>query len=191
MARKPRVEVAGGIHHVFARGNNRRRVFLDDTDRLRYLRLLGDVIARMGWHCLAYCLMDNHAHLLLETDEPNLGRGMQRLHGSYAQAFNRRHATVGHLFQGRFGSVHVEREAHLWSLSAYLALNPVAAGLVTSPDDWRWSSHGALARDAPPRWLAHDRLEDHVGALGGDPRHRYTEFVHAHRRRPPNSESGH
>jgi REP element-mobilizing transposase RayT len=92
--------VAGGVAHVFARGNRQQLIFLDATDRRRYLDLLGRVARRLRWRCLAYCLMDNHVHLLIETRLPNLGRGMRELHGDYAQLFNKRHDRSGHLFQG-------------------------------------------------------------------------------------------
>src|ERR687896_722074 len=105
MPRRPRQEVAGGINHVFARGNNRGHVFIDDTDRRAYLTTLGRVTRWKRWRCLAYCLMPNHVHLLLETPQANLGAGMQYLHGSYANEFNERHGRFGHVFQGRYGSV--------------------------------------------------------------------------------------
>jgi putative transposase len=104
MARKPREETEGGIFHVFARGNRRQRIYLDDVDRRRYLRLLQTVVAEQRWRCLAYCLMENHVHLLVETPAANLAGGMQRLHGWYAESFNARHRHVGHLFQGRYGA---------------------------------------------------------------------------------------
>src|SRR6476659_7057647 len=107
MARKLREEVAGGVQHVYARGNNRERVFFDYADRHCYLGILDRTVARTGWRCLAYWLMDNHVHLIVETPEPNLAPGMQRLHGEYAQMLNERHGRVGHVFQGRYGSVPV------------------------------------------------------------------------------------
>ena len=99
MPRRPREELADAIHHVYARGNDRRAIYLDDGDRAAYLAMLGRVVVMKGWRCLAYCLMDNHVHLLIETPEPNLGSGMQRLHGLYAQSHNERHGRSGHLFQ--------------------------------------------------------------------------------------------
>src|SRR3954453_14176723 len=88
MPRSLRPELAGGIHHVYARGACRQPIFLDDLDRRRYLATVARVVQRMSWRCLSYCLMGNHMHLLIETPQPNLGRGMQRLHGTYAQGFN-------------------------------------------------------------------------------------------------------
>jgi len=137
MARPLRLEFPGGIYHVTARGNERRWIFRDDADRLAFLDVLARVLDRFGWLCLAYCLMGNHYHLLVETPRPNLARGMRQLNGVYAQRFNRRHNRVGHLTQGRYGAVLVEGVVQLVIdelLEARLPLRPVgiAAGL-TSP----------------------------------------------------------
>jgi putative transposase len=113
MPRKPREDVAGAIQHVYARGNNQRRIFLDDLDRRRYLTLLAHVVRAKRWLCLAYCLMNNHVHLLIETPEANLGAGMQLLHGMYGQTHHRRHGTTGHVFQGRFGARRVSTDEQL------------------------------------------------------------------------------
>src|SRR3712207_2241831 len=112
MARKHRLNVAG-THHVYARGNEGRVIFRDDADRSAYLRLLGAVVVRRRWSCLAYCLMDNHVHLLVEIPEPDLAEGMRQLHGDYARGFNDRHARSGHLFQGRYGSKLVTSDEQL------------------------------------------------------------------------------
>jgi putative transposase len=173
MPRKPREEVAGGIHHVFARGNNREAVFRDGWDRRLYLKLLAAVIARQRWRCLAYCLMGNHMHLLLETPEPNLGAGMQRLHGDYARRFNDRHGRDGHVFRGRFRATRVTSDGQLSWLVGYIACNPVKAGLVTDPAAWPWSSHAAVTAGRPPRWLDQGRLAELIGAQGGDAARRY------------------
>ncbi|MDQ3934814.1 MAG: transposase, partial [Actinomycetota bacterium] len=173
MTRRPRPNVPG-THHVYARGNDRRVIFRDDRDRGLYLRLLGATVVRRRWRCLAYCLMDNHVHLLLEIAEADLAAGVQRVHGDYGRLFNERHARSGHLFQGRYGSKLVTSDEQLWWTIAYIAWNPVTAGLVRSPDDWRWSSHGAAARGRAPRWLAQDRLLHAFSGLGGDPREAYT-----------------
>jgi REP element-mobilizing transposase RayT len=179
VARHPRLELEAGIHHVYARGNERREIFNDDADRRQYLSRLADAVGRNRWRCLAYCLMPNHVHLLLETTRPNLGTGMRRLHGGYAQAFNARHERSGHLFQGRYGSVRVEDDPQLWVAAAYIAVNPVGAKLCRRPEHWTWSSHKAAldAGGAAPRWLDIDRLLWHFGAAGGDPRQRYADFV--------------
>ena len=177
MPRKPRVEVAGGLFHVYARGNNRALVFLDDTDLERYLLLLGSVVLDRGWRCLGYCLMPNHVHLLVETPKPNLARGMQVLHGDYGWSFNRRHERCGHVFQGRYGAVLVKTDAQLWTVVRYIARNPVAAGLCSEPEGWRWSSHAAVIGDVPRGWLDVPRLLTLLSGAGGDPRRRYAELT--------------
>lgn len=172
MPRLPREEIAGGIHHVYARGNRQQAVYLDDEDRLTYLRMLGRTVLEWRWRCLAFCLMSNHLHLLIETPEPNLGDGMQQLHGTYARAFNDRHDRTGHLFQGRYGSKTIRTDHQLCAVVRYLALNPVAAGLCSAPERWAWSSCGRR-----PAWLDHARLLQYVGAGGGNPARRYAELI--------------
>ena len=169
MPRKPREDFAGAIQHVYARGNNQRRIFLDDHDRRRYLRLLGHVVRAKRWRCLAYCLMDNHVHLLIETPEPNLGAGMQLLHGLYGWAHNKRHGTSGHVFQGRFGATRVTTDGQLLMTVAYIARNPVDAGRCAEVHSWRWSSHATIGAGGAPAWLAIDRLRTYLAATGGDP----------------------
>jgi REP element-mobilizing transposase RayT len=169
MARKPRVELAGGIHHVVARGNNRQVIYRDDHDRAMYFTLLRLTIARTGWHCLAYCLMDNHVHLLVETPSTNLGSGMQRLHGLYARSFNDRHRRVGHVFQGRFKSKPMTDDEQMWTTTRYIARNPVEARCCHSPREWSWSSHAAMVRGTAPGWLDAQRLLSYFGGVGGDP----------------------
>jgi REP element-mobilizing transposase RayT len=177
MARKLREEVEGGIHHVYARGNDRRRIFLGEADRRLYLSILGRVSLRVRWSCLAYCLMDNHVHLLVETRQGNLGLGMQRLQGDYARSFNDRRGGSGHVFQGRFGSTLIESDAQLLMVVRYIARNPAEAGLAHQMLDWRWSSHGVMLGGPGPPWLDAARLLSHLRGLGGDPLVRYRELI--------------
>jgi putative transposase len=177
MPRQPREELAGAIHHVYARGNAKQAIYLDDVDRERYLMILGKAVVRQGWRCLAYCLMDNHVHLLIETPAPNLGGGIQWLHSLYAQAFNRRYRRTGHLFQGRFGAVRVKSDAQLLMLARYIARNPIEGGLCSDPGEWPWSSHAAALDHHGPAWLDSARLLDFFGAAGGESRRRYAELV--------------
>jgi len=165
--RPPREDFEGAIHHVYARGNDRRDVFLDDADRWIYLGLLGRVTAGCAWRCLSYCLMRNHLHLLIETPRGNLAAGMQVLHGRYAQRTNRRHGRTGHVFQGRYGAVRVRTDPQLWATVAYIARNPADAGLCARPDEWPWSSHGAAARGRAPGWLDRGRLSAYLAAVTG------------------------
>lgn len=167
MARPLRLEYAGACYHITSRGNAKQAIFLDDADRETCLGIVASTVKQFGWALYAYCLMGNHYHLLLETPLPNLSRGMRRLNGLYTQRFNRRHERVGHLFQGRYGAILVERETYLLELVRYLSLNPVRAGFVSSPEEWRWSSHRALAgRAAAPSWL---RTEPILERFGADP----------------------
>lgn len=154
MARPLRLEFPGALYHVTARGNARQKIFLDEEDRHRFLDLLGKEVTQQGWFCYAYCLMDNHYHLLIETPEPNLVAGMRRLNGVYTQAFNRRHRRVGHLFQGRYKAILVDRDAYFLELCRYIVLNPLRAKAVKRQEQWPWSSYAATAgRIASPSWL--------------------------------------
>lgn len=152
--------------HVWARGVERRVIFIDDEERRLYLALLRGVATRLGWRVLAYCLMPNHVHLLIETTRPNLGRGMHRLHGAYAQFFNERHGRVGHLFQSRFGSRVVQDEPDVATVLAYIAANPVAARLCSRPEDFRWSSYDATISVARHALLDLGRLRGLLRATG-------------------------
>jgi putative transposase len=120
MTRPLRIEFPGAIYHVTSRGNARRKIFLDDADRDAFLSTLAWVVERFGWICHAYCLMGNHFHLLLETPTPNLSCGMRQLNGVYTQGFNRCHRRAGHLFQGRFKAILVERDSYLLELARYV-----------------------------------------------------------------------
>lgn len=145
MVRPLRIEFAGAVYHLTGRGNEKKPVFLDDEDRKIFLDLLDEVNKRYCWACHAYCLMDNHYHLLVETLKETLSIGMRQLNGVYTQAFNRRHGRVGHLFQGRFKAILIEKENHLLEACRYVALNPVRAGLVELPEQWKWSSYRLTA----------------------------------------------
>ena len=173
MARPLRIEYPGALYHVTSRGNEREPIFIEDADRHVFLDRLGEVVESHLWLCHAYCLMTNHYHLLVETPEANLSRGMRRLNGRYSQGFNRRHERVGHLLQGRFTGVLVERESHLLELARYVVLNPVRARMVAAAEDYRWSSLRATVGLSPvPSWLTPGGLLARFGSSS-----RYLEFV--------------
>lgn len=154
MARPLRLEFPEAVYHVTSRGNARQGIFLGDSDRERFLSILSSTVHRYNWSCHAYCLMDNHYHLLLETHDPNLSSGMRQLNGIYTQAFNRQHDRVGHVFQGRYKAILVEKDAHLLELCRYIVLNPVAAGLAGQPEAWPWSSYrGTLGTEGAANFL--------------------------------------
>jgi REP element-mobilizing transposase RayT len=159
--------MAGAVHHVWQRGNSRRRIFLQTGDRAFFLSLLREVAAKHDWHCLGYCLMENHFHLVVETPRCTLGSGMRDLGSRYAQWFNDFHTTGGgHLFQARFGSKPVCRDEQFVQLLRYVARNPVRAGLCQRPEGWRWSSHRGLLRGDPHPLVAVDRVIERLDGLG-------------------------
>lgn len=131
MARPLRIEFTGALYHVTSRGDRREAIYEDDTDRIRFLEVLGQVAADFNWVVHAYCLMTNHYHLVVETPDGNLSKGMRQLNGVYTQYSNRRHRRVGHLFQGRFKAILVDRDSYLLELARYVVLNPVRAGMVS------------------------------------------------------------
>lgn len=154
MSRPLRLEFEGAVYHVTSRGNERAAIFRDDADREKFLEIVASIVDRQRWLLHAYCLMGNHYHLLVETPRGNLSSGMQRLNGRYTQLFNRRHRRAGHVLEGRYKAIHVEKEAHLLELCRYVVLNPVRARLVERPEDWRWSSYRMTAgRTGLPKWL--------------------------------------
>ena len=143
MARPLRIEFAGALYHITSRGDKKAAIYLDDGDRVQFLDTLKQVCTRFNWVLHAYCLMDNHYHLLVETPESNLSLGMRQLNGVYTQWFNRTHDRVGHVFQGRFKGIIVQKESYLLELARYIVLNPVRARMVRSAKDWPWSSYRA------------------------------------------------
>jgi REP element-mobilizing transposase RayT len=178
MSRPLRLEYPGAVWHVTSRGNERREVFRDDADREGFLSILGRTVSLFRWKLHAFVLMGNHYHLLFETPEPTLSCGMRQLNGLYTQVFNRRHRRSGHLFQGRFKAILVEKDSHLLELARYLVLNPVRAGLARSAKDWPWSSYRATASlTGAPEWLETDwTLEQFAGKRTAAVL-RYREFV--------------
>jgi REP element-mobilizing transposase RayT len=177
MPRKPREEVAGGVFHVYARGDDRRPIFIDQADHDLYMSLLARVVRLTGWRCLGYCLMRNHLHLHLETPQPNLGAGMQRLQSEFAFRWNQRYDRCGHVFQGRYGAERAKSEAQFWQSVRYVALNPVRAQLCERPEDWLWSSHRLIVEGRTPAWFDDARLMELLSSAGGDPLERYVELT--------------
>ncbi len=154
MVRPLRVEYPGALYHVTSRGNRREEIYLSTEDKVLFLAILADTCEKHGWLCLAYCLMSNHYHLLIETPLGNLSKGMQYLNGVYTQKFNRVHRRVGHVFQGRYKAIIVEKDSYLLELSRYIVLNPVRAKMVLQANDWIWSSYLSTCHEVtPPRWL--------------------------------------
>ena len=144
MARPLRIEYEGAVYHITARGNEKRSIFKDNKDRFIFLDILNKAKEKYNWLCHAYCLMNNHYHLIIETIDANLSIGMRQLNGVYSQAFNNRHKRAGHFFQGRYNSIIIEKNAYLLEASRYVVLNPVRAKIVKHPQEWKWSSYRSM-----------------------------------------------
>jgi putative transposase len=174
MSRPLRIEFPDAVYHVTSRGDRREPIYRDDDDRRAQLDVIALAAERFDAQLLAYCLMGNHYHLVLRTRHANLSRLMRHVNGVYTQAFNHRHGLVGHLLQGRFKAILVDRDAYLLALCRYVERNPVAAGLVADPAAWPWSSCRAhLGLEATPPWLDSDGLHGHlIGHVPRDARDR-------------------
>ncbi|MCX5834447.1 MAG: transposase [Deltaproteobacteria bacterium] len=180
MARPLRIEYPGALYHITSRGNARARIFADDIDRKIFLRILGFVLKRFNWLCHAYCLMGDHYHLLVETPDANLSRGMRQLNGLYTQRFNWRHHKSGHLLQGRYKAILVDKDEYLLELARYMMLNPVRAGMVDFPEGYAWSSYRAtVGKIGTPELLTPDWLLAQFGEERRIAQRRFADFVRA------------
>lgn len=181
MTRPLRIKIPGGLYHIYARGNDRQNIFTDMNDREKFLENLRKVANRCGWKCYAYCLMKNHYHLLLETADGDISKGMRQLNGVYAQYFNWKHDRVGHLFQGRYRALLVDRENYFLELCRYIVLNPVRAGIAEKPEDYVWSSYRMTAGlDKRDEFLDTDFILNHFSVskeLEGSAERNYARFV--------------
>lgn len=178
MTRPLRLEFAGALYHVTSRGDHRESIFLCDEDRRDWLEVLGTVCARFNWNVHAYCQMTNHYHLLIETVEGNLSKGMRQLNGIYTQRFNFRHQLSGHLFQGRFKAILVQKESYLLELTRYISLNPLRANMVEYLEQWRWSSYPYFTENLiPPDWLDTEWLLNQFGTERSRAVEAYQQFV--------------
>ena len=178
MTRPLRLEFPGAVYHVTSRGNRQASIFRNDADRLAWLSILGLTCERFNFSVHGYCQMTNHFHLLVETADGGLGSGMRYLNGVYAQHVNRRHDLHGHLFQGRYHAVLVQKDSHLLELARYIVLNPVRAGMVKRPQDWRWSSYHATVGSLPHKeWFDAQWLVEQFGSSTISPADSYRRFV--------------
>ena len=185
MARPLRIEFAGALYHVTSRGDGQEDIYLDDKDREIYLEVLADAQHRFNWTIHAYCLMSNHYHLLIETPDSNLAKGMRHLNGVYTQRFNRHHKRVGHVFQGRYKAILVQKDSYLLELSRYIVLNPVRAEMVRSVKDWPWSSYRATAGLVDEnKWLTTNWILAAFSRKKRDAVQQYRAFVTKGRNQP-------
>ncbi|MFQ5853682.1 MAG: transposase [Candidatus Binatia bacterium] len=175
MARPLRIEYPGAFYHVTSRGNDRRAVFRDDGDREKFIALLGQGVDQFQLRLHVYVLMDNHYHLLVETVLGQLSRAIRYLNGVYTQSFNRRHSRVGHLFQGRYKAILIEKESYLLELSRYIHLNPWRVLRSQDPFGYAWSSLKAYAGlSSVPGWLT---VKEVLASFGGGGKRAYRDFV--------------
>lgn len=185
MARPLRIEFAGALYHVTSRGDGQEDIYLDDNDREIFLEVLVDVQHRLNWTIHAYCLMSNHYHLLIETPDSNLSKGMRHLNGVYTQRFNRSHKRAGHVFQGRYKAILVQKDNYLLELSRYIVLNPVRARMVRSAKDWPWSSYRSTAGITVTQpWLTTDWILSTFSKQKQEAMRQYSVFVSEGRNQP-------
>jgi putative transposase len=178
MARPLRIEYDGALYHVTSRGNERKAIFKNDSDRTLFLDTLAQVSKRFHWICHAYCLMDNHYHLVVETPDGNLSKGMRQLNGVYTQAYNKRHGRVGHLFQGRFKGILVQKDSHFLEVCRYVVLNPIRAKTISHPRQYKWSSYRATAGTAQADpCLTPDEILNHFGRGKAIAQQKYHDFI--------------
>ena len=178
MARPLRIEYDGALYHVTSRGNERKAIFKNDSDRKLFLDTLAQVRKRFHWICHAYCLMDNHYHLVVETPDANLSKGMRQLNGVYTQAYNKRHGRVGHLFQGRFKGILVQKDSHFLEVCRYVVLNPIRAKAISHPQQYRWSSYRATAGMGQAHdCLALDEILNHFSQRKAVAQQKYRDFI--------------
>jgi len=185
MARPLRIEFEGALYHITSRGNARGDIYKTDKDRQEFLSLLNIVCNRFDWYCHAYCLMENHYHLLIETNSPTLSKGMKFLNGTYTQYFNKEHKRVGHVLQGRFKAILVEKESYLLELSRYIVLNPVRARMVRAAKDWPWSSYRATVGQTQAHvCLTTDWILSVFGKQRKRAQSQYREFIQRGKNQP-------
>lgn len=178
MARPLRIEFDGAFYHITARGNERRDIFKSIKDRTQFLSYLESATERYDAAIHAYCLMTNHYHLLLETPSGNLSQIMRHINGAYTMYFNTKRKRAGHLFQGRYKAILVEADAYAKELSRYVHLNPVRAGIVRTPGEYRWSSYpGYIGKEKPPGWLSRELVLDYFGKNVSESQRGYRAFV--------------
>lgn len=180
MTRPLRIELAGGLYHVTSRGDRREDIYFGDADRIAWLETFNQVCARFNWTCHAWCQMTNHYHIVIETAEGNLAQGMRQLNGVYTQTVNRSHKRTGHVFQGRYKAIMVEKDSYLLELARYVVLNPLRARMVRDVANWRWSSYRAMiGTETAPEWLQTDWILGQFASQRGRAIKRYIDFVRA------------
>jgi REP element-mobilizing transposase RayT len=178
MGRPLRIEYSGALYHITSRGNEKRKIFLEDADRIKFLGMLEDYHDRYGILIHSYVLMNNHYHLILETPKGNLLKVMHGINGGYTGYFNRKYGRVGHLFQGRYRGILVEKDTYLIALSRYVHLNPVRARVVEKPEQYHWSSYrGYIGKERECGWMEYSWVLSQFAGNRNRARRKYREYV--------------
>ena len=178
MARPLRIEYEGAVYHITARGNEKKSIFRDDEDRFIFFDIMNQIKKRYNWLCHTYCLMNNHYHLVVETLDGNLSKGMRQLNGVYTQAFNKKHKRVGHVLQGRYKAILIQKENHLLEVIRYVVLNPLRAKIAQKPEGWKWSSYRSIAgKEKAKKFLTIDWILEQFGNNRRVAQKKYCEFV--------------
>ena len=178
MARPLRIFYSGAFYHITARGNEQRAVFKSNRDRNKFLEYLESAVKRYDAVIHAYCLMDNHYHLLLETPSGNLSKIMAHINGAYTTYFNVKRKRFGHLFQGRYKAILIEADEYAKELSRYIHLNPVRADKVSLPEEYKWSSYSCyIGKKNSPEWLKTEFILEYFGKKLSESQKNYKKFV--------------
>jgi len=178
VGRPLRIEYPGSLYHITSRGNEKKDIFLDNNDRIKFLDILEDYHDRHGILIHSYVLMDNHYHLILETPKGNLLKVMHGINSGYTGYFNRRHGRVGHLFQGRYKGILVDKDAYLLELSRYVHLNPMKAKIVDNPELYEWSSYPAyIGKKKEKRWMEYSWVLSKFGKDKSASRRNYRKYI--------------
>lgn len=180
MVRPLRIEYKDALYHVTARGNEKGEIFTDDADRRRFIDILKRETERYSARLYAYVLMGNHYHLMIQTPDANLSDLMHRMQTAYTVYYNRKHERCGHLFQGRYKAIIVEKDAYLMELSRYIHLNPVRAGFAAAPELWEWSSYGEyIAERQIVKWIRREEILKYFRNHPGGKVRAYRGYVEA------------
>jgi REP element-mobilizing transposase RayT len=177
MPRPLRTDYPDAVYHVTSRGNAKAAIFESAQDRKLFFSTLQATVCEFDWICHAFVLMNNHHHLLIETPTGNLAEGMQQLNGRFAQRYNKERGRIGHVFQGRFKPIVVEKDSYFLAVARYVVLNPVRAGLVANPGFWKWSSYQATAGDEHCPFLSTAETLAYFANGKDDGKEQYRKFV--------------